>query len=796
MIERAIIGKTLCYHCGDECLTEQYAVEGKQFCCHGCQTVYQVLSENKLCRYYNYNDHPGATRTRIDKRFDYLNEPSIVSELIDYKDDRVTIVTFYIPHIHCSSCLWLLEQLNKINPAIHYCRVDFLKKQLNIRFDHQKLNLQQLVELLYDIGYEPLISLQDIIKKQNAVNKDNLVSKIAVAGFCFGNVMLLSFPEYFGITSLEHSFKYFFGILNILICIPVVFYSGRGYFVSAWQNLRNKVLNIDFPLALGIAVLFIRTVTEVLTKTGAGFADTLCGLVFFLLLGKFVQKKTYHHISFERDYRSFFPVAVHILDNGIEKPIPLSQLHIHHRMVIRHNEIIPADAILLKGDALVDFSFVTGEAIPVSRTLGEIVYAGGRQTGEAIELEVVKPVSQSYLTQLWNNEAFTRKQDNRMQTFNEKVSKYFTIVLLLIAFSSLFFWLPTDYKRGFAAFTAVLIVACPCALALSTPFTMSAALSVFDRNLFYLKNTAVVEQLAKVDTIVLDKTGTITTGDSSYVKNEASLTEEQKQLVYSVCINSIHPLCRMIYHYLGGLERLLVSKYSEIPGKGILGTVGKHQLRIGSSKLVLGYPERAVYSTNVHLLIDGLYLGYFAFEHHYRAGMEKISALEPSINLHLLSGDQDHERTELVKFFKDTTRLHFNQSPQDKLDFIQTLQDNGDKVMMIGDGLNDSGALKQSDLGVAITDNVNNFSPGSDAILDGRSFNKLPAFLRFSKDTVKIIYFSFLISLTYNLIGLSYAVTGNLSPLIAAILMPVSTVTIISFTSIATHLAAKQRKLL
>ncbi|MDB5135025.1 MAG: ATPase [Mucilaginibacter sp.] len=778
-------------------MTEQYAVEDKQFCCHGCQTVYQVLSENKLCSYYNYNVHPGATRSRIDKRFDYLNEPSIVSELIDYKDDRVTIVTFYIPHIHCSSCLWLLEQLNRINPAIHYCRVDFLKKQLNIRFDHQKLSLQQLVELLYDIGYEPLISLQDIIKKQNSAVKDNLVSKIAVAGFCFGNVMLLSFPEYFGITSYEHSFKYFFGILNVLICIPVVLYSGWGYFVSAWQNLRNRVLNIDFPLALGIAVLFIRSVTEVLTRSGAGFADTLCGLVFFLLVGKFVQKKTYHHISFERDYRSFFPVAVHILDNGMEKPIPLSQLHIHHRMVIRHNEIIPADAILLKGNALVDFSFVTGEAVPVSKTLGEIIYAGGRQTGEAIELEVVKPVSQSYLTQLWNNEAFIRKQDNRMQTFNEKVSKYFTIVLLLIAFSSLFFWLPTDYKRGFAAFTAVLIVACPCALALSTPFTMSAALSVFDRNLFYLKNTAVVEQLASIDTIVFDKTGTITTGDNSCVKIEASLTEGQKQLVYSVCINSIHPLCRMIYHYLGGIERLPVSKYSEIPGKGILATVDKHQLRIGSSKLVLGYPEeKAAYSTNVHLLIDEVYQGYFAFEHHYREGMDKISALEPSLNLHLLSGDQDHERLELVKFFKDPTRLHFNQSPQDKLEFIESLQGSGYKVMMIGDGLNDSGALKQSDLGVAITDNVNNFSPGSDAILDGRSFNKLPAFLRFSKDTVKIIHFSFLISLTYNLIGLSYAVTGNLSPLIAAILMPVSTVTIISFTSIATHLAAKQRKLL
>ncbi len=796
MIQSSVAEKTLCYHCGDDCLTDEYIVDEKPFCCHGCKMVYEVLSSNKLCNYYNYNAHPGATRARTDKRFDYLSNPAIASELIDYTDENITIVTFYIPHIHCSSCLWLLEQLNKINPAIHYCRVDFLKKQLNIRFNHNQINLQQLVELLYDIGYEPLISLQDIIKKQNNTTKDNLISKIAVAGFCFGNVMLLSFPEYLGITAFEQSFKNFFGLVNVLICFPVVFYSGWGYFVSAWQNLRNKVLNIDFPLALGIAVLFIRTVIEVLSKTGAGFADTLCGLVFFLLVGKFVQKKTYHHISFERDYRSFFPVAVHIIEKETEKPIPLSQLHVHHRMVIRHNEIIPADAILLKGDALIDFSFVTGEAIPVNKTLGEIIYAGGRQTGEAIELEVVKPVSQSYLTQLWNNEAFTRKQDNRMQTFNERVSKYFTIVLLIIAFSCLFFWLPTDARRGFAAFTAVLIVACPCALALSTPFTMSAALSIFDRNLFYLKNTAVVEQLARINTIVFDKTGTITTGDDANVRIEGVLTDEQKAQIYSVCINSIHPLSRMICQYLGEMKRLEVSNYSEIAGDGILASAGNHQLRIGSSRLVFGEAETDTHTTKVHFMIDEAYLGYFAFSHHYRDGLKHIPALGKQYPLYLLSGDQDHERNDLLPYFKQAHQMHFNQSPQDKLDFIQSLQKTDNKVMMIGDGLNDSGALKQSDLGIAITDNVNNFSPGSDAILDGKSFGKLPAFLQFSKDTVKVIHASFFISLTYNIVGLSYAITGKLSPLTAAILMPLSTVTIISFTSITTHMAAKKRKLI
>lgn len=796
MIKSSVLEKTPCYHCGDDCTTIEYIVDEKHFCCHGCKSVYEVLSADDLCNYYSYNEHPGATRKQTNRRFDYLSDPTIASELIDYQDTRISIITFYIPQIHCSSCLWLLEKLNKINPAIQYCRVDFLKKQLNIRYDHEKLNLQQLVELLDNIGYEPLISLQDIIKKQNNADKDNLVSKIAVAGFCFGNVMLLSFPEYFGLSGFEQTFKHFFGWINILFSLPIMMYSGTGYFVSAWQNLKNRVLNIDFPLALGITVLFTRTVLEVVSHTGAGFADTLCGLVFFLLVGKFVQKKTYHHISFERDYRSFFPVAVHIIENGIEQPIPLSKLDVGNRMVIRNNEIIPADAILLKGVALVDFSFVTGEAIPVSKTLGEIIYAGGRQTGEAIELEVVKPVSQSYLTQLWNNEAFTRNQDKRMQTFNEKVSRYFTIVLLSIAFATLIFWLPTDIKRGFAAFTAILIVACPCALALSTPFTMSAALSIFDRNHFYLKNVAVVEQLAAIDTIVMDKTGTITTGTINNIKLEAVLTDKQKQLVYNLCSNSSHPLSRIICRYLGKMDQLTVGGYSEVAGKGVQAYINGHLVMVGSADFILECKTHSSAHTMVHIAIDDQYIGYFAFSLSYRDGMKNIAALAGSYDEYLLSGDHDHERGDLHQFFPKTDSMYFNQSPQNKLDFVQSLQKNGSRVMMIGDGLNDSGALKQSDLGIAVTDNVNNFSPGSDAILDAKSFDKLPVFLRFAKDTIAIIHISFFISLTYNLVGLSYAVTGNLSPLTAAILMPLSTATIISFTSLATHFAAKKRQLI
>jgi Cu+-exporting ATPase len=777
---------------------DQIELDDKAFCCNGCREVYSILSQSGLCNYYAYNNHPGATRNKKSTRFDYLKEPSIIRDLVDYADDQFTTVTFYIPTIHCSSCIWLLEHLNKLNPAVYYSRVDFLRKQVNIRFDSKQADLYEIVQLLDRIGYEPLISLHDVIKKQTKGSKDNLVKKIAVAGFCFGNVMLLSFPEYLGISGYEQSFKAFFGWLNLAFCLPVVLYCATDYFRSAWINLKNKVLNIDFPLALGIAVLFIRTAAEVFTRTGAGFADTCCGLVFFLLIGKFVQRKTYYHLSFERDYRSFFPVAVQVVEKeGSERSVPLSEIQVGQRILIRNNEIVPADAILLKGEGKVDFSFVTGESVPVSKVLGEVVYAGGRQTGEAIELEVVKPVSQSYLTRLWNNEAFTRTQDNRMKTFSEQVSKYFTIVLLVIAFGSLFFWLPLDYHRALSAFTAVLIIACPCALALSSPFTMSAALSILDKNLFYLKNTAVVEQLAKIDTIVLDKTGTITITGSNSITVCGEFSSYEKDLIYSACANSAHPLSRLICLYWNNQHKINMTSYFELPGRGITAEIDGHVVNVGSEKFIKGssLPNSSPDSTEVHISINHHYIGYLSIQQHYRDGIEIIKQLGASYKIFLLSGDHGHEREALSAIF-NRDLMFFERSPQEKLDFIKKLQSRGRKVMMIGDGVNDAGALKQSDLGIAITDNVNNFSPGSDAILDGRSLKSLPTFFKFALDATRVVYSSFLISLTYNIIGLSYAVTGKLSPLIAAILMPLSTVTIISFTSIATRLAAKKRKLL
>nr|WP_294894146.1 heavy metal translocating P-type ATPase metal-binding domain-containing protein [uncultured Pedobacter sp.] len=793
----AVITKEVCYHCGDDCSSKLLVKDERNFCCNGCLNVYSILSAGNLHNYYKLNQHPGASQKKENQQFDYLNVEEIAAKLVNYKDAEKTIVTFYLPAIHCSSCIWLLEHLNTLDAGIVESRVDFLKKQVYLQFQHKHITLQQIAQLLTGIGYEPLISLQDVVNKDVA-NKDKLIPKIAVAGFCFGNVMLLSFPSYFGITNSEKHFGEFFSLLNLLFCIPSVFYAGSDYFKRAFYSLKQGVLNIDFPLALGIGVLLIRTVTDYTFSLGEGFADTLTGLVFFLLIGKFVQQKTYHHLSFERDYRSFFPVAVDVINEiGETIPVALENIKAGDRISVKNQEIIPADAILLSGNALVDFSFVTGESKPVQKVWGEIIYAGGRQTAGSLELEVIKPVSQSYLTGLWNNESFQKANDTKTKTFVTKVSHYFSIILLTLATFTLLFWLPQSWQIGLNAFTAILIIACPCALALSTPFTMGAVLSIFDKNKFYLKNTDVVEQLAAIDTIVFDKTGTVTLAENNSVEFFGDMDETERNIIYSACKNSSHPLSRKICGFLNTANPLAITNFNELPGRGISANYNNQKILIGSANFVLEKSTQEADFPQVHISIDGRYLGYFKINQKLRPALGKLmNHLKKHYDTYLISGDGNQDNMLLQQYFKNSNHLLFQQSPQNKLDFIAKKQKNEAKVLMIGDGLNDAGALQQSNAGIAVTDNINNFTPGSDAILDGKSFHLLPNFLKFSKATVTIIHLSFCIAVCYNVIGLSFAIQGKLSPLIAAILMPLSTVSIILFTSISTHLQAKKHKLL
>jgi Cu+-exporting ATPase len=787
----------LCYHCGNVCDNESITVEEKFFCCNGCKTVFEIFSDNDLTCYYDLDKNPGAIPEEIEGKYDFLSNQKILKKLIEFDDNGKQVVSLYIPHIHCSSCIWILENLHKLQKNVIASQVNFPKKTIRITYNSEATSLKELVLLLSSIGYEPYISLEDYEVGKKKIDR-TLLYQLAIAGFAFGNVMFLSFPEYFEVDGFWiEQYKPVFRWLMFAFSLPVVFYSAKGYFISAYKGLRSKMLNIDVPIALGVLVLFLRSSTEVIFDLGSGFFDSLTGLVFFLLIGKFFQQKTYSFLSFERDFKSYFPIAVTKFNaDKTEENTQIYDVVKGDRLLIRNQELIPVDGVLISGNANIDYSFVTGESVAVEKVSGDKIFAGGKQLNGIIEMEVLKSVSQSYLTQLWSNDVFNDTNISKFKTLTDTISKRFTIFVLSIAFVSTLFWLFTDPSKALNVFTAVLIIACPCAIALAAPFTLGNLLRILGKKKFYLKNAAVIEKMAAVDTIIFDKTGTLTSTEKNHISYTGiPFSKNETDVVQNAIRISNHPLSRMLYESLDTVNPIELEYYKEYVGKGIEAAFNGVVIRVGSNSFVEDAPTNMSFETVVHISVNATYQGKYVFKNAYRKHMKRLfQTLKNNYNLSILSGDNEGEKGYLEKNLPSKVQFLFDQKPEDKLAYIDTLQKEGKKVMMIGDGLNDAGALAQSDVGISLSENINVFSPACDAILDATKFKNIATYLQVSKKAIKIIKYSFVLSLCYNVVGLYFATTGQLKPVIAAILMPLSSITIVVFTTIMTNVLGRKLK--
>jgi len=788
-----------CIHCGNSCGKSPIIFEKNPFCCSGCSTVYQILNTNQLKQYYQIEPMQGI-RIEDEKKPDndtyaFLDLDKFKSKILTFSEGGFSKVSFFIPEIHCASCIWLLENLHSLNPGIIQSVVNFPKKEINITFRESEISLRKLVELLVSIHYIPEINQHSIDKPSTDHSDKKLFIKIGIAAFSFMNAMIYHFPQYLpGHEFLEPDIRRMFGWLSVALAIPALTYSASDYFLTAYKSLKKGIISIDLPIALGLVMLFIQSLVEIVTGKGIGYIDSLTGLVFFMLIGRWYQGKTYQALSFERDYKTYFPLAVTQITETGNQTIALEDLKAGDRILVRNQEIVPADSILKSEMANIDYSFVTGESMPVAKTAGDFVFAGGRQIGNAIELTIEKEVQQSYLTQLWNQTENPFTANNKLKTIINRVSQYFTIVVVLIAISSGIYWHFNRPEIALFAFTSVLIIACPCALALTVPFTFGGTMRQFGRKGFYLKNTAVIEHLYKVDTVVFDKTGTITNAQLSDIRFIGKeLNTEQLLMIKSLVFHSSHPLSKTIFNFIQGNELLEVSDFQEIPSLGITGKINGIKINIGSKYFVSGdKKESDNLKTEVWVYLNDSVAGYFQLENEYRPGLaELIQKLRKTHELHLLTGDNDAEKANLVRFFGTEKNLHFNQTPTDKLNYIKELQKRGKEVLMIGDGLNDAGALNESNVGIVVADNVFNFSPACDAILQSNKFASLDKYIRFTRRSIKIVYAGFLISFMYNLVGLSFAVQGNLTPIVAAILMPISSVSVVVFASFSVSLSAK-----
>ena len=734
--------------------------------------------------------------------------------------------------------MWLLENLPDFFAGVQNVNVNFLEKEALITFDENETNIIKISNFLSQIGYPPNFNLSDLEEKKSIINKNNelrtLYLKVGISFFCFGNVMMLAFPDYFSNGKYNHLLKDFIEYMNLIFIIPIT-YAAWDYYKSAYNGIKYKYINIDFPIALGLLSLLGRSLFDIISGAGPGFVDSYGGLTFFLLIGKLFQIKTYSNIKFDRDFRSYFPLSVIKVYRGEKTSIPVNEIDNSDELFIRNGEIIPTDSILLSDTAMIDYSFVTGEAEPVNINKGGKIYAGGKLYGSAVNIMAEKKYNQSYLTDLWNKNQIKKDLKQNLSKISESVGKRFTIIISVLSIAGFIYWYQISPEIAFNVLTSVLVVACPCAIAVSLPFSFGSTLRILGRDGCYIKNNEIVEKLESIDTIILDKTGTLTEIEKSKVDfqflntntNVSNLNNIELSIISKLTENSIHPISKLIKDYIYNLsinstnftlENIDLTNFEELPGKGLKGVYGGKTYRIGSQKWLnevlkdnlnnsfnnslndkLNYnskdlsildnisTEKFTSDKGVFFAVENQIIGKFDIISNFRPGIaDLLKSITKKYKVIILSGDTDKDKNELDNITNGlisngTIEAHFEFTPDKKAKFVEDLNAEGKKTMMLGDGLNDSMALNSSEIGVAVTENNSNFTPGADIILLGNKLSQLDKILNLANDTKLTIYLSFGLSFLYNLVGLYFGLQGKLTPLIAAIFMPTSSVSVVIF---------------
>ncbi len=813
-----LLQEVKCKHCLQPCMNEQVSDTVGTFCCSGCQAVYHLINSHGLCDYYNMEEvasRPSLKLNTAGNDFQWLDHIEVVQELGIITQGGISNIEFHCPSIHCASCLYLLDNLHKFNKGIIKSQARFNDRKVSVWFSSELIKVSELAQILFQLGYSPVFeSAEDASNNINKVNRkasNRLLTRLGIAGFAAGNTMMLSFPAYFGIDSeVFYRYEWIFPVLNILLAGTAVVYSAGDWFVRSVRDLRNGKLSVDVPIAMAIGVLFLRSIADIILQASPGFFDSLCGLIFLLLIGQWLQTRYYEGLEFEHSFSSFFPLMATIIDNGGDKQVLIKNLKPGHRIRLKAHELVPADSMVVFAEhSLADQSFISGESRPVILKPGDKVFSGTRLLTGKLELEVLKAANQSWLNRLWNqaSEAGTAKTEPTL--FEKLFVRYFTAITFVVAFSALGYWFNEgDNTTAFNAFTAVLMVACPCAVTLAMPFSFNRALNHLAKSGFYARNAAVIEKLAHINHWVFDKTGTITQPYSENFKANIWQPAPQSQfmepdklfpIIKKAAELGAHPLLwelvRVIPQDLPtGQDAMQVSEFEEIRGKGIKIKIhGKGTYHIGSPSFAFANNTSEPLGSRVAISLNGEYLGSFILGHTLRPGAKNVLQTLKGEKT-ILTGDNESG----TKLFQNPDMqaleldILFNQSPEAKRDFINNLNSKGQSVMMIGDGLNDSPAMKSAGVSLALIDRENGFSPAADCITKAPNLRYLPEWVKFSQETLSMVKIALGLSVVYNLIGVGLAASGELSPLFAAIFMPLSSLSVVALGVVLTDMKASK----
>lgn len=768
-----------------------------QFCCQGCETVYRTIHECGLERYYALRDASTGERVRPDvpdHAFAEFDDAAFEAVYVTFAADALGSIDLALEGVHCAACVWLVERLPTVLPGVIESRLNLRTRVVQVRWDPQRVKLSRIAATLTHLGYRPHPARGAGARQARIRDERRMLARIAIAGFCAGNVMLLAFALYGGeVDGIEPQFETLFRWLSMLIALVSLAGPGAIFFRGALAALRARAPHLDLPIGLALVIGGIGGTINTIRGTGEIYFDSLTALVFLLLVGRFIQQRQQRLASDSVELLyAFTPSLAHVVTAEGTRDVPVEALRIGDTIEVRPGEVIAADGTVTDGLSTLDASLLTGESRPVDIGVGSSLHAGTVNLSSPVRLTVESTGPDSRVGRLMRLVADAAERKAPLVTLANRLALVFTIVVLSLGAITFAIWAPHGLDQAGQHAVALLIVTCPCALGLATPLAMTAAIGRAARRGIMIKGSDALERLTHPGVIFLDKTGTVTHGRLKVVQWIGD--DHARPLAAALERGNRHPIARALAE--SATDAPEPDSMEVVMGSGVRGVVAGHEVVVGNADFVSRHTHttrgdfaphfaRAAAEglTPVAVAIDGRVAALALLADDVREDShDVVAALQrDGWDVRLLSGD-DPRTTQRIAERVGLGPSHAmgGVSPEAKLDAVSR---NSDRTVMVGDGVNDAAALAAAGVGIAVHGGAEASLDASDVYLTKPGLGPILETLRLARGTRRTILLCLGASLIYNLCAATLAITGMIGPLIAAVLMPLSSLTVLIIAS-------------
>lgn len=795
----------LCFHCGlpvddQGAFTTELGGEPRCFCCHGCQSVAETIYASGLQGFYTKTsrDEAMAPPPEMATELDAYDLDEVQADYVDALTPQRSI-QLLVEGIHCAACVWLIENALRKQPGVLSAEVNLTAKRLKLKWDNDTIRLSRLLQILADIGYAAVPFDPETAEGALAKRHRGLLYRMAFAGFAMMNMMWISIALYSGAD--QGAFRQWFHWIGLIIATPTLFYSGYPFIRNALIGLRRWYLTMDLPIAIGAGSTYLYScyITFSGSTTGQVYFDTVVNFLFVILVGRYLEAISRRQaLSATQRMLELQPKLANLVEGEHTRVVPIRRVRVGDVLLVKPGDSVPVDGRIISGESAVDESMLTGESLPVAKQAGDSVVAGSINGEGAFRVKAEQVLRQTALARIVAVMDEAQASKAPIQSLADRIVPWFVLITLSLAAITFIYWQQFDFETALLAATSVLVVTCPCAFGLATPMSVAVATGVGASRGVLVKQGIALETLSRINHFVFDKTGTLTEGKLRVTVIKSFFDQSQQdllQLAASVEQHSEHGIASAICQAAREQQIKLIENkgFKSSPGRGVSADVGGQQVHVGTrawletmairlpddQQPTLAEQEQQGVSC-VLIAIDGEIQGMLGLVDTLRddAVQTVKELLAAGMKVTVLSGDR-RAVVEAVTASLGQVSRQAEVLPKDKSDVIRALQADGDRVAMVGDGVNDAPALIQADVGIAIASGTDVSVESADVVLSQQALQKVADARALAARSLRTIRQNIVLSISYNVIMVPLAMMALVSPLVAAVTMPLSSLLVI-----------------